>query len=65
LVPHQRLLWFGFLDRARKENKPVFVWTVNDEKMIWKLLHDERIAAIITDKPDLAISLRQKMDSQK
>ena len=64
LVPHRRLLWVGFLDRAKRENKPVFVWTVNDEKMIWKLLHDERIAAIITDKPDLAISLREKMDSQ-
>jgi glycerophosphoryl diester phosphodiesterase len=64
LVPHRRLLWFGFLDRAKRDNKPVFVWTVNDEKMIWKLLHDERIDAIITDKPDLAISLRQKMHSR-
>ena len=64
LVPHRRLLWFGFLYRAKRANKPVFVWTVNDEKMIWKLLHDERIAAIITDKPDLAIALRQKTDSR-
>jgi glycerophosphoryl diester phosphodiesterase len=64
LVPHWRLLWFGFLDRAKRENKPVFVWTVNDRRKIWKMLHDERIDAIITDKPDLAISLRQKMDSQ-
>jgi glycerophosphoryl diester phosphodiesterase len=30
LVPHRRLLWFGFLDRAKRDNKPVFVWTVND-----------------------------------
>ena len=59
LVPHRRLLWFGFLDRAKRENKPVFVWTVNDQRKIWKMLHDERIDAIITDKPDLAISLRQ------
>jgi len=65
LVPHRRLLWFGFLGRAKKENKPVFVWTVNDQRRIWKMLHDERIDAIITDKPDLALSLRQKMDSQK
>ena len=61
LVPHRRLLWFGFLDRAKRENKPVFVWTVNDQRRIWKMLHDERIDAIITDKPDLAISLRNKM----
>jgi len=64
LVPHRRLLWFGFLDRAKRENKPVFVWTVNDQSKIWKMLHDERIDAIITDKPDLAISLRQKMHSR-
>jgi glycerophosphoryl diester phosphodiesterase len=61
LVPHRRLLWFGFLDRAKRENKPVFVWTVNDQRRIWEMLYDERIDAIITDKPDLAISLRNKM----
>jgi len=64
LVAHRRLLWFGFLGRAEKENKPVFVWTVNDQRRIWKMLHDQRIDGIITDKPDVAISLRQKMDSQ-
>ena len=64
LVPHWRLLWFGFLDRAKRENRPVFVWTVNDQRRIWKMLHDERIDAIITDKPYLAIALRQKMHSR-
>jgi glycerophosphoryl diester phosphodiesterase len=64
LVPHWRLLWFGFLDRAKRENKPVFVWTVNDQRRIWKMLHDQRIGGIITDRPDLAISLKQKMHSR-
>lgn len=64
LVPHWRLLWFGFLDRARRENTPVFVWTVNEQRKIRKMLHDERIDGIITDRPDLAISLRQKMDAR-
>jgi glycerophosphoryl diester phosphodiesterase len=44
-----------------RANQGVFVWTVNDEKMIWKLLQDERIDGIITDKPDLAISLRNRV----
>lgn len=61
LVAHWRLLWFGFLDRAMRANQGVFVWTVNDEKMMWKLLQDERIDGIITDKPDLAISLRNRV----
>jgi glycerophosphoryl diester phosphodiesterase len=65
LVPHWRLLWFGFLDRAKRGNKPVFVWTVNDQRKIWKMLHDERIDAIITDRPDLALSFRKKMDASQ
>jgi len=64
LVPHWRLLWFGFLDRAKRANKPVFVWTVNDQGRIWKMFHDGRIDGIITDKPDLALSLRNRMDSR-
>ena len=61
LVAHWKLLKFGFLERARRNDKPVFVWTVNDEEMIWKLLNDRRVYAIITDKPDLAVSLRKKI----
>ncbi len=60
LVGHLKLLRAGFLERARRNHLPVFVWTVNDEETIWKLLHDRRVYAIITDKPDLAVSLRKK-----
>jgi len=60
LVPHWRLLRLGFLERVKRENKPVFVWTVNDQEMIWKWLQEERIDGIITDRPDLALSLRQR-----
>jgi glycerophosphoryl diester phosphodiesterase len=61
LVAHFKLLRFGFLERARRNHKSVFVWTVNDEETIWKLLNDERVCAIITDRPDLAVSLRKKL----
>jgi len=64
LVIHWKLLRVGFLERAKRNNKPVFVWTVNDEEMMWKLLHDRRVYAIITDKPDLAVSLRKKLLQQ-
>ena len=60
LVIHWKLLRFGFLDRAERNNKPVFVWTVNNEGMIWTLLHDRRVHAIVTDRPDMAVSLRKK-----
>ena len=61
LVAHFKLLRFDFLERARKRGKPVFVWTVNDEEMIWKLLNDDRVHAIVTDQPDQAVSLRKKI----
>jgi glycerophosphoryl diester phosphodiesterase len=60
LVAHLKLLRLGFLERNRRSHLPVFVWTVNDEETVWKLLHDRRVYAIITDKPDLAVSLRKK-----
>ncbi len=61
LVAHFKLLRFGLLERARRSRKSVLVWTVNDEEMIWKLLNDKRVYAIITDQPDLAVSLREKI----
>jgi glycerophosphoryl diester phosphodiesterase len=64
LVAHWRLLKVGFLERARRSHKPVIVWTVNDEEMIRKLIRDRRVYAIITDKPDLAVSLRKKLVRQ-
>jgi glycerophosphoryl diester phosphodiesterase len=59
LVPHWRLLKFGFLRRARKHKLPVFVWTVNKANLISKFLGDRRIDAIITDKIELAVQLKQ------
>jgi glycerophosphoryl diester phosphodiesterase len=64
LVTHWKLLRFGFLERAERNHKPVFVWTVNNEEMIWTLFHDRRVHAIVTDKPDLAVSLRKKLLQQ-
>jgi glycerophosphoryl diester phosphodiesterase len=43
LVAHFRLLKSGFLERARRSRKPVLVWTVNDEDMVWELLNDGRV----------------------
>lgn len=61
LGAHVKLLRFGFLERARRKNKPVIVWTVNNEETIWELLHDGRVYAIVTDRADLAVSLQEKL----
>jgi glycerophosphoryl diester phosphodiesterase len=61
MVAHWKLLRFGFLARAERNEKPVFVWTVNEEEMIRKLLQDGRVYAIVTGKVGLAVSLRKKI----
>lgn len=63
LIPHWKLLKFGFLNRAKRNNMPVLVWTVNDEGMIRNLLKDDRVDGIITDRPDLAKSLRDRIST--
>jgi glycerophosphoryl diester phosphodiesterase len=61
LVAHWKLLRAGFLERARRGHKPVIVWTVNDEEMIRRLLKDKGVYGIVTDRPDLAVSLRREL----
>lgn len=61
LVPSVTLLRFGFLRRVAKLKKNLIVWTVNDQESISKLLKDNRITAIITDKPDIGVSVRDKL----
>ncbi len=55
--PHFRLLKFGFLWRMKLLDKAVYVWTVNEERRLVKLLRRKDIAAIITDKPELAMKI--------
>ena len=64
LVLHFGLLDSNWLDIARINNKSIWVWTVNEEKIIEKFLQDRRIAGIITDKSDLAVQLKNKLKNR-
>jgi glycerophosphoryl diester phosphodiesterase len=58
VAPHVSMLKLGFLWRMNILNKPVSVWTVNDERRLRKLIHRRyKIAGIITDRPELALSI--------
>lgn len=59
LIPHWELIKLGFLNKVRGKTDPVFVWTVNDRKMIWDLLNDDMVAGIVTDRPDVAGFLKE------
>lgn len=52
--PNYRLLIFGYIKRMHRIGKPVYAWTVNDDKIIKKLLK-KNIDGIVTDYPDKAL----------
>jgi glycerophosphoryl diester phosphodiesterase len=60
VAPNWRLLRFGFLGRMRRAGFTVYVWTVNDEKAMERLIGLPRqVAALITDDPLQAMRLRE------
>jgi glycerophosphoryl diester phosphodiesterase len=65
VAPHFRLLRFGFLWRMKLINKEVFVWTVNEERRLLKLLKSKYIAAVITDRPELALEIVDRLDKSR
>ncbi|MFA5765849.1 MAG: glycerophosphodiester phosphodiesterase, partial [Bacilli bacterium] len=58
--PHYRLIRFGYIWRLKLWKKPVLIWTVNDSKLMEKLLIDKKAAGIITNFPDAAIEILAK-----
>ncbi len=58
LLPVYGLAADGFLERMRKAGKKIAVWTVNEEKQMKRLLDDDRIDGIITDRADAALAVR-------
>ncbi|HEY5430852.1 MAG TPA: glycerophosphodiester phosphodiesterase [Solirubrobacteraceae bacterium] len=55
LAPHASLARDELMDWAASRGLPSWVWTVNEPRTLRGLLADERVAAIITDKPDRAL----------
>jgi glycerophosphoryl diester phosphodiesterase len=56
-----RNLLFGLLRSAKKRRVPVLVWTVNDPPKMRKLLETRLLAALATDRPDLAVAERKRL----
>lgn len=58
LLLHWRLVGLGFLNIAKKAQWGTFVWTVDDKDMIRKLIR-MNVHGIITNRPDIALSIRE------
>ncbi|MGH7244773.1 MAG: glycerophosphodiester phosphodiesterase [Phycisphaerales bacterium] len=59
LAVNQSLATPWFLDRARSVDKPVYVWTINTEPEMLRLM-SLGVSGIITDEPALAVRVRDK-----
>jgi glycerophosphoryl diester phosphodiesterase len=57
LAPHARVARAGVLSWAAERGVPAWVWTVNERRALRLALADRRIAAVITDRPERALSL--------
>lgn len=52
--PHYLLCTCEFVSRMKRKRIPVYVWTVNDERIMKKLLR-LHVDGIITDRPDILL----------
>ena len=55
--PHYRLVILGFVKRMHKRNKVVYVWTVNDAKIMNKMVYKAKVDGLVTNYPDLALDV--------
>ncbi len=58
LLPARNLAEGELLERMSRSGKKIAVWTVNDTKQMRRLLEDDRIEGIITDRTDAALAVR-------
>ena len=58
LIVSQKLLKYGFLSTTKKLGLPVWVYTLNNRKELWKYIADGRVRGIFSDRPDVALFLR-------
>ncbi len=61
-APHVALTRLGILKQIAAIGLPSIVWTVNSPRTLAALLDDERVAGVITDRPELAVALRAERD---
>lgn len=52
------------IEQAKEQDKPLFVWTVNEPRNLHRLLEQD-VHGIITNEPDEASSQREKFDKEE
>lgn len=60
-LPHSFLVRLGFLERAKRFKKPCIPWGVNSPRLMKKVLENNRVEGIITDKLNAALAVKQAL----
>jgi glycerophosphoryl diester phosphodiesterase len=55
---HHQLAELTVLNYSRRHHLPAWVWTVDDEPAIARFVSDARVAALITNRPEVALRFR-------
>jgi glycerophosphoryl diester phosphodiesterase len=63
LIPARNLVAGATLERMSRSGKKIAVWTVNDTEQMKRLLADDRIEGIITDRTDAALAVRAGLEA--
>ena len=63
LIPARNLAAGELLERMSRSGKKIAVWTVNDTEQMKRLLEDDRIEGIITDRTDAALAVREGLEA--
>jgi glycerophosphoryl diester phosphodiesterase len=61
LAAHAGLARAGLLAWAANRGLESYVWTVNERRVLRSLLTDDRVAAVITDRPEAALLMRLEL----
>ena len=62
VAPYWKLMKFAFIRRMARKGYPVFVWTVNNDKLMESLVRNDGIAGLITDRPIDAMRIMNKLN---
>ncbi|HEY9696420.1 MAG TPA: glycerophosphodiester phosphodiesterase [Trichocoleus sp.] len=64
LAPSYQMLSSKILTTLLNQELPLWIWTVNTPTVMQELMLDQRVAGIITDKPELGLILRDRSSTQ-
>ena len=63
ISPYYQFVTYEFVCRMHFHRKPIYVWTVNESSLMHKLLK-RHVDGIITDRPDCAYNIREKISGK-